>query len=1277
MTISVVHTLTLGITLFGVLASAAGPVPCTFSCSFDGSLDPQISAGSAMAMARQEAFTTGRVGKALAVDAPSQAAAYLASHNLPKDRGSCEFWIQPRWEAGDQKRQGFVCDEIEGAKVGINTIWIWKIGSSLRFDVRDPEDHYICTSIAAWEKGSWHHVVANWDVGRGTSLYVDGEMKGERESTWISRAGLRFLVGRRKRSSEAAEACIDELRIYARPLTADEVALAYAGTLLIAPAPKPAHSPSVSAVISERREPKLLFHLPFDGTCTAAQAGGNGEPVLQEGVDFTPGVNGQAGVFVAGAALKFARPGNIRKEAGTISFWYRPLWTPAALADKMDREYWRCCFVEAPRPAERNGSNMTWLWFWGDRLRFDVSNLRDSYTTHNITGWGADRWHHIAATWNHRTGTQIYIDGEPRGVNRDGSSAVLPTSWTVFDTFPFFHIGSSGQGQSAEGWIDDFRIHDQDFSAEDVRAEFAAVFRLVAEFVKPGTPYVRVGKPATIDWQIRSRATRPHKGTVDWRLLGPDATVLGRGEGVRIDLGDGTQPAAMRLEFVPQKPGRHVIEVAWLAGDAERSAVLPFYAVPPEPTGARPIELDIELLETIDAAKPLPEERTAQVGDPRVVESDLGPYLEMETAQRSRYAVRLALPEADAPYVIEVDYPDDKPRTMEILAQTVAGNGGEYELQTGVYCGDEYPLSNRILTHRCVLWAKSKDMALIFMTAEKGRPAAFSAVRVFRLRGRLPNNLTTAAEPVNGSRRHVGVYYEDPALCYDFGGHDTMPHFEKTISRLMDYMEYSGQDLFMYPGVWYHGPLYPSRSQKLAMSRTHPDNFIDYILTRFADRGLSFIPTLNVHDLSTLTRYKCTEELMASNTMPGSPLMIFADGMPNMGGWHGTPPNYNPLHPDVRQAFLALFDEMLELYGGYPSLKGICLHLPRHVALWFGHEEAGYNDYCIDAFVEDTGIAIPVDRADASRVRKRYAWLKQNAWEDWLAWRCRAIHGFYREIADRITATRGDLKLIVNSYRPSIRDCWEDASYMEPGYVARMNREAGLDPALFRDDPGIVIQQTIYPADYRWCRSHKGGNQRERQRQRHFEAQSFAALSAAGTGWVNMHDRYWEDSVGRGESKTASPWLNETGWRVSTLNATPLQFMQHYLAALRFSDVQTFTKGGFLIGTHGVEAPLAEFARAFRALPAVPFADLASGPESDVVVRYHQGADGLYFYAANTGGEAAVASLQVKGDFAALVDLRSAGRIDVRNTGRLTIKLPPYSLKSYRAEGKRLVLTRE
>ena len=49
-----------------------------------------------------------------------------------------------------------------------------------------------------------------------------------------------------------------------------------------------------------------------------------------------------------------------------------------------------------------------------------------------------------------------------------------------------------------------------------------------------------------------------------------------------------------------------------------------------------------------------------------------------------------------------------------------------------------------------------------------------------------------------------------------------------------------------------------------------------------------------------------------------------------------------------------------------------------------------------------------------------------------------------------------------------------------------------------------------------------------------------------------------------------------------------------YAAALEGCDAQALSCGGFLIGTLGMEAPLARWMREYRKLPAVKFRDLPS-----------------------------------------------------------------------------------
>ena len=134
-------------------------------------------------------------------------------------------------------------------------------------------------------------------------------------------------------------------------------------------------------------------------------------------------------------------------------------------------------------------------------------------------------------------------------------------------------------------------------------------------------------------------------------------------------------------------------------------------------------ELDLDLVERIDCASDLPKTKLVQTAPTKVVHAECGTYREAGEGTNDRFAIRIKLPETDCPYVVEWDYPDDRPRTMEMISQSVEARHNEYELQTGVFTGGEYPLSGKMKTLRCLYWPRSTETALVFRTAEKGLPA--------------------------------------------------------------------------------------------------------------------------------------------------------------------------------------------------------------------------------------------------------------------------------------------------------------------------------------------------------------------------------------------------------------------------------------------------------------------------------------------------------------------------------------------------------------------------
>jgi hypothetical protein len=244
----------------------------------------------------------------------------------------------------------------------------------------------------------------------------------------------------------------------------------------------------------------------------------------------------------------------------------------------------------------------------------------------------------------------------------------------------------------------------------------------------------------------------------------------------------------------------------------------------------------------------------------------------------------------------------------------------------------------------------------------------------------------------------------------------------------------------------------------------------------------------------------------------------------------------------------------------------------------------------------------------------------------------------------------------------------------DPAYIDTLNREAGIDVRLYRDTPNIIFSQAIYPADYRHeyvTRKKWTDEQTLYLRDRYQLPGIYKTLSEAAKPWLHMHDRYWETSIGanrHGAGLTLdAAWLEEHPWRVSTLNPASFHAMRNYVLPLRYRDLLGVTKGGFLIGTYGMEEHLTPFARAFRALPARLFSDM---PQSTDTVKYRALKDSgkTWFYVVNTDDRPAAFTVKPAGG--AVTDLLTGASPAEYADGRLELKLAPYQLRSFYAADK-------
>lgn len=191
----------------------------------------------------------------------------------------------------------------------------------------------------------------------------------------------------------------------------------------------------------------------------------------------------------------------------------------------------------------------------------------------------------------------------------------------------------------------------------------------------------------------------------------------------------------------------------------------------------------------------------------RVVGSAIGDYREAAAEQEARFGYRFDISDVGCPHELIVRYPDDKPRFMCVM------DGSTCDLSTGVFSGDKIPVSGRMREIRLLFWPRWPSCTLVFATWCEGRPAAVASFEVWKLDG-----LPAGAGDEDGgiTRREFGMAFEDPCGMGLSLGASTRPEW---IERLAAYMRHTGQTLLIYPIAWYHGPQFPSDSNRITLVR--------------------------------------------------------------------------------------------------------------------------------------------------------------------------------------------------------------------------------------------------------------------------------------------------------------------------------------------------------------------------------------------------------------------------------------------------------------------------
>ena len=1036
-------------------------------------------------------------------------------------------------------------------------------------------------------------------------------------------------------------------------------------------------------------EPKLIFHVPFDGSAVAQKAGGVATPCREQGLEFAEGKRGQAVRLTAKAksVLEYESKGNLVPERGTVSLWFKREWPDQGRTEK-GAEIWRALFANPDSKGERIGSGQLWFWWWGDRFRADQGDDDDAHAIWHGAAL-ADDWHHLAVSWDEE-GVRIYMDGKSaRGVS-DGSSPMISALKThdflTFnrEVFKTFFVGGKGNAHQFDGLVDDLRIYSAPLSDAQVREIYRRESVIELKALNTYSLADTVG-------ELVVSATSPagcSLKSLKYCLCNEAGQVVATYKNAVND-----KPAVLKVNL---PAGRYTLKATdgeWFYGSVPYLVMRKDnpYELPATASDRPGRPRNLELFASLKLDRPLSADRFRAIGPTQVKRLNGVPYLEAGPHAGDRYAVRLQLDAKSRLWCFEIDYPDDAKRTADLIVQKSQSPQSDYTLQVGYAAGDEYPNTGKMLTHRCLYWASDPDVTLVAMTARADAPAAIAAIRVYRVVGdALP--AADIHEPVrptnerrmgdlwkdvwagqrvdrsvetNGWNRCFGLYFEDPAIGYDFAvpkSNGFLPEdLENLIDRTVALMKYTGENLFAYPGAWYHGLIGEQYNP-----RHHAPDFLSAWYAKFDAEGLSLMPTVNPNTMPVPERL-VTRQSMGDGSLHDSVVAIHDTGKPNWGGWHDTPPNFNFHHPDVRRHISHIISTLTEQGVRHSSFKGVCMHLTRHCMLWFGDAQSGYNDYTVAAFAKAKGLKIPVDRKDPLRGKAYAEWLRANAWEDWIQWRCDVVTEFYVREAQKLAARRPDLKLWLNYMVPANI---QHPDFMKPDFMEQANRACGLDrKRLTQGAPNIILCQTLVPADYRWRRAEAFPTPIACEHQRIVDTLPgfYSLLKGATSPWVHQHDRYWESPIGRaggGKNSLSCDWLKECAWRVSTINPSGVNALRHFVVPFRYGDVLGLTKGGFLIGTYGMEDQLVPFAQAFRALPGVVFDDVGG---TDVVkLRYKNHWGKSWFYLVNTDNKPATVTVELPSKTLDLVTGETWGGF-FGGTASTTFKLAPYQMRSFSA----------
>lgn len=1021
------------------------------------------------------------------------------------------------------------------------------------------------------------------------------------------------------------------------------------------------------------------FHAAFDGTATAHSAdAASAVPTAARELTYVPGVQGKA-VYLGGHGqgpyekmplLEYDAGSLFSGEGGTVMFWVQPNWD-GYFTDplKFPTYFLFCALGGRPAPdfatrdvAPTDGCDRIWLFMW-NWLRADLFEKPGkplatlAWQCRNT--WMKGDWWHVALVWHRGGWSRLYVNGIPHAVQAQPALKDLQR----------FYVGSLPRAWTsdlrANAAFDELAIYRRALSDAEVRRQFRRVapidYTLERRFLRAGEPErleLEVAPGPGADLPVSGRLTVSVQADRDGR------EVARRDYPIQL-----RSRTTLTLPLGRLAEGAYRATCRWERGGLrfQRSFALTVYRQQPAPPATRQDLALGERIATVDCSgtgSGFVESASTQVKP--------GPggvrYREAGAGRWDRFGFEVEVPGADgSPVALEVTWPDDRERAMSwYMMPASASMLHRDRLSGGVQCGGEYPTSGRMQTTRYLFYPTEGRYLFEARTLVPGLPAAVARVDLYRIKGRLPR--LAIQLPASGPRRSFGHLDEDQSFEVLFGGPQD-PGFRRSplpygypiqaAERLLDYMDYTGQDVLSYAFMRYTYHYLDEAPVNGTGESMRIVGWERLLLDMMARRGKQMLAEVNIWSVPA---QGASREGVQDRVGRGYFAMDRAGKAPSA---EGDDPGFgdNPCHPEVRARLLGWLGEVLRRYGREPAFRGIDLWCGGRFPCLFGSLDMGYDDLTMSQFQRDTGIRVPGSGPPAARCAARHAYLVTTRRREWLAWRAHRNTELLAEIDRMVRRTRPDLRLhvsVLGWYDDSAQ--FLDAEQCEDFSFNRFSYEGlGLDLPALKRLPQVVLTPVSDGTYYRWLKHWFGGRETITGELNH-NTGKFAVFANGVRSAASIYLRYFE---------CFTPSLKQETYKAYFQNSDPKahgrMFLQDLAVAVASQDASQILIGAQPIGTTGRDREAREFAAAYRALPAGNYRDVGAMGDP-VAARYLPAADGCLLYTVNLSWSSLTATLDVGTGGRQVTDLSTGLALPLRG-GRLQVALKPFELRALRVRG--------